>query len=150
MLVLCAFTVRAQVYQVGPGASQAPSGSTKDQAQSLGWGSNIENARLGRAAETALERRDYARAVDYAQRATQAAPNDPQLWFLLGYAARLDGKYLQSVDAYMRGLRLKPSDLDALSGLAQVYSLMGRTDEAMRLLKQAVAARPDRIGDLLG
>ena len=150
-LVLCACTVRAQVYQVGPGAnqsSQAPSGNVKDQAQSLGWGSNIENARLGRAAETALQRRDYARAVDYAQRATQAAPNDPQLWFLLGYAARLDGKYLQAVDAYMRGLRLKPSDLDAISGLAQVYSLMGKTDEAMRLLKQAVAARPDRIGDL--
>ena len=91
-----ACTVRAQVYQVGPGVSQAspaPSGGVKNHAQSLGWGSNIENARLGRAAEMALQRRDYARALDYAQRATQAAPNDPQLWFLLGYAARLDGKY---------------------------------------------------------
>jgi len=145
--------VSAQVYQVGPGASQASpahSGGANSQAQSqsLGWGSNIQNARLGRAAEMALQRRDYARAVDYAQRATQAAPNDPQLWFLLGYAARLDGKYQQSVDAYTRGLRLNSSDLDALSGLAQVYSLMGRTDEAERLLKQTVASRPDRIGDL--
>ena len=154
--MLCVFaseacTVRAQVYQVGPGASQAspaPSGGVKNHAQSLGWGSNIENARLGRAAETALQRRDYARALDYAQRATQAAPNDPQLWFLLGYAARLDGKYPQSVEAYTRGLRLNPSDLDALSGLAQVYNLMGRTDEAVRILKQVVASGPGRSGDL--
>jgi tetratricopeptide (TPR) repeat protein len=146
-----AIVVRAQVYQVGPDASHgspAPSGGVKDQAQSLGWGSNIENARLGRAAEMALQRRDYARALDYAQRATQAAPNDPQLWFMLGYAARLSGRYQQSVEAYAQGLRLNPSDLDAQSGLAQVYSLMGRTDEAERILKQTVASRPDRIGDL--
>ena len=143
--------VRAQVYQVGPGASQAspaPSGGVKNQAQSLGWGSNIENARLGRAAEMALQRRDYARALEYAQRATQGAPNDPQLWFLLGYAARLDGKYQQSVDAYTRGLSLNSSDLDALSGLAQAYNLMGRTDEAKRILEQAVASSPGRSGDL--
>jgi len=114
----------------------------------LGWGSNIENARLGRAAETALKQRDYARALDYAQRAAQAAPNDPQIWFMLGYAARLDGKYQQSVDAYAHGLRLNPSDLDAQSGLAQVYNLMGRTDEAERILKQAVASNPNRTGDL--
>ena len=114
----------------------------------MGWGSNIENARLGRAAETALKQRDYARALDYAQRAAQAAPNDPQIWFMLGYAARLDGKYQQSVDAYAHGLRLNPSDLDAQSGLAQVYNLMGRTDEAERILKQAVASNPNRTGDL--
>ena len=151
VFALVACIVRAQVYQVGPDASQgsqAPSGSAKKQGQSLGWGSNIENARLGRAAETALKQRDYARALDYAQRAAQAAPNDPQIWFMLGYAARLDGKYQQSVDAYAHGLRLNPSDLDAQSGLAQVYNLMGRTDEAERILKQAVASNPNRTGDL--
>jgi tetratricopeptide (TPR) repeat protein len=96
----------------------------------------------------ALQRRDYAHALDYAQRATQAAPNDPQLWFLLGYAARLDDRYQQSVEAYTRGLRLNPSSLDAQSGLAQVEGLMGRTDEAERILKQVVASSPDRSGDL--
>lgn len=143
--------VHAQVYQVGPGTSQGTptnAGAAKNQGQSLGWGSNIQNARLGRAAEMALQQRDYARALEYAQRATQAAPNDPQLWFLLGYAARLAGKYQQAVEAYNHGLRLNSSDLDALSGLAQVYSLMGRTDEAERLLKQAVASNPTRSGDL--
>jgi tetratricopeptide (TPR) repeat protein len=149
-----ACVVRAQTYQVGPTGSSSQNGSASQknnpqaQGQNLGWGSNIQNARLGRAAEMALQHGNHALALDYAQRAVQAAPNDPQLWFLLGYAARLDGKYPQAVDAYSHGLHLNPSSLDGQSGLAQVYSLMGRTDEAERILKQVVASSPDRSGEL--
>ena len=84
-----------------------------------------------------------------AERAAQAAPNDPQLWFLLGYAARLNGKFQESVDAYNKGLRLSPSSLDGLSGLAQDYSLIGRHEDAERLLKQVVSADPRRADDAL-
>ena len=147
--------VGGQTYQVGSGAStgtpspNAPAAQKNQKpAKNLGWGSNIQNARLGRAAETALQHGNLALARDYAQRAVEAAPNDPQLWFLLGYAARLDGQYQQAVDAYSHGLRLDPSSLDGQSGLAQVYSLTGRTDETERILKQVVASSPDRTGDL--
>jgi tetratricopeptide (TPR) repeat protein len=97
----------------------------------------------------ALERGDHALAFDYAQRAAQAAPNDAQLWFLLGYAARLDGKYQESVDAYQHGLRISPAAADGRSGLAQVFSLTGRTAEAERLLQQVTASNPDRRSDVL-
>ncbi len=115
----------------------------------MGWGSSIENARLARAAQQALERGDRVRALEYAQRAAQAAPNDPQLWFLLGYAARLNARYQQSVDAYSHGLKLSPSSLEGLSGLAQSYSAMGKNDDAERLLKQVLAADPRRANDAL-
>ncbi len=131
----------AQTYQVGPGSTETPRAST-DQTPSasktLGWGSNIQNARLARAAELALKDGDNTRAVDYAQRAAQATPNDAQLWFLLGYAARLDGKSQLSADAYSRGLRLNTSYLDGLSGVSQTYSTMGRTAEGERLLKRVL------------
>ncbi len=157
MVLVCvsvafACAVEAQTYQVGSGGSSnspAQNDKTQSPSQTLGWGSNIQNARLARAAQMALERGDHAQAVEYAQRATQSAPNDPQLWFLLGYAARLDGKYAQSVDAYAKGLRLSPSSPDGLSGLAQDYSLMGRTDDAERLLKQVIASNPKRGDDAL-
>jgi tetratricopeptide (TPR) repeat protein len=132
---------------VKPGTQQ--SGPAQNSDQQLGWGSSIQNARLARAAELALQRGDHALALEYAQRASQAAPNDPQLWFLLGYAARLAGRYGQSSDAYQKGLRLKPSSVDGLSGLAQTYGMMGKTDEAMRLLKQVLAADPGRENDLV-
>jgi tetratricopeptide (TPR) repeat protein len=145
----------AQTYQVGPDGSTQPQDQNKrTQSQPLGWGSNIQNARLARAAQLALQHGDSGQAFDYAQRATQAAPNDPQLWFLLGYAARLNGKNQQSIDAYNQGLRLSPSSLDGLSGLAQTYSIAGRTDDAERLLKQVLTSDPKRreealvLGDL--
>jgi tetratricopeptide (TPR) repeat protein len=142
----------AQVYSVGPDASPNPQVQTKQGQpadQPLGWGSNIQNARLARAAELALQHGDHALAYDYARRAAEAAPSEPQLWFLFGYAARLYARYQESVDAYSRGLRLSPSSPDGISGLAQTYSVMGRGQDAIRLLKQAVASDPKRRDDLL-
>lgn len=161
LMITMSSVVQAQTYQVGPGAAvkQAPAGQGKTStsqgktsAPQLGWGSNIQNARLARAAEMALQRGDYASAVDYAQRAAQAASNDAQLWFLLGYAARLARRYPLAANAYSRGLRLSPSTLDGISGLAQTYSATGRFADAERLLKQTLASDPARAGDavLLG
>ena len=147
-------SLQAQTYKVGGSSSEKPQttpSNTTDQSsspnKSLGWGSNIQNARLARAAEQAVKNGNYGAAVDYAERAAQAAPNDPQLWFLLGYAARLDGKYQLAADSYSRGLRLNPSSLDGMSGLAQTYSNMGKTEEAEGLLNQVLSADPKRVND---
>jgi len=156
-LAVFASAAPAQTFQVDPDGSTASQEQSKpsqnqskpSQSEQLGWGSNIQNARLARAAQSALERGDHAQAFEYAKRASEAAPNDPQLWFLLGYAARLDGKNQQSVDAYSQGLRLSPNALDGISGLAQTYSVMGKSDDAERLLKQALAADPRRANDAL-
>ncbi len=150
-----ACAARAQVYQVGQDNSSSPqapsnhSSSTQEASQSLGWGSNIQNTRLARAAQLAIQHGNKAQAVDYAQRAAQTAPNDPQLWFLLGYAARLDGRYQLSIDAYNHGLRLDPGSLDGKSGVAQDLSLMGRTSEAEQLLQKIIAADSRRRNDIL-
>ncbi len=88
-------------------------------------------------------------ALDYAQRAVRATPNDPQLWFLLGYCARLDGKLPLALDSYNHGLSLRPGAEEGLSGLAQTYAIMGRTDDAERLLKQVIASNPGRKDDEL-
>ena len=152
LVAALACSLGAQTYKVGSGSSeeaQKNAGQTSSTNKSLGWGSNIENARLARAAELALKDGNYAIAVDYAQHAAQAAPNDARLWFLLGYAARLDRKSQLSVDSYSRGLRLSPSSLDGISGLAQTYSAMGRTEEAKRLLNQVLSADPKRNNDSL-
>ena len=145
----------AQTYQVNPAPAPAKPGAKADQTpaakqpqQQLGWGSNIENARLARAAELALQRGDHGLAMDYAQRAAHAAPNDFHLWFLLGYAARLDGKYGVSIDAYQHGLKIAGSSVEGLSGLAQTYSLSGNYGEALRVLRQAIAIDPNRRDDL--
>jgi tetratricopeptide (TPR) repeat protein len=114
----------------------------------MGWGANIEVAREARAAQIALQHGDAASATDHAQRAVNAAPQNADLWFTLAYAARLSGKYTLSVDAYRRGLALKPSSVAGLSGLAQTYARMGRTEEAQQTLDQVLAANPKSDLDL--
>ncbi len=149
LFIALAGLVQAQTYKVGPDASATPqNGQTQTQGQPLGWGSNIQTARLARAAQLALQRGDHTQAVDYAQQAAQADSSDPQLWFLLGYAARLDARFQLSEAAYTRGLRLNPGALDGLSGLAQTYRVVGRTDEAEHLLKQVISSDSRRGADV--
>jgi tetratricopeptide (TPR) repeat protein len=153
----------SQTYQIGPDTSNNPQAQTQQkqgqkktqnqpQGQDLGWGTNIQNARLGRAAEIALQKGDNVQALEFARRAVKASPDDAHLWFLLGYTTRLNGRTGESIEAYSHGLRLDPGSLDGSSGLAQAYSAMGRTSDAQTLLKQILAADPRRLNDtrLLG
>jgi tetratricopeptide (TPR) repeat protein len=114
----------------------------------MGWGASIEVAREARAAQTALQHGDASGAALHAQRAVNAAPQNPDLWFTLAYAARLSGQYSLSVEAYRRGLALKPSSVEGLSGLAQTYARMGRTAEAQQTLEEVLAANPRSDVDL--
>jgi tetratricopeptide (TPR) repeat protein len=156
-VVLSALAASGQTYEVKPGAPVVAAGqtgraATPDRAapagQDMGWGSNIQNARLAHAAEMALQRGDHALAFTYAQRAAETAPNDPQIWFLLGYAARLNGRYGPAADAYQHGLRLRPGSIDGMAGLAQAFNEAGRTADAERLLKLVVEAAPGRRNEL--
>ena len=114
----------------------------------IGWGSGIETARQARAAQQALDKGDYRAAVSAASSAARSAPGNTQLWFLLGYSARLAGEYSVSVDAYKHGLQQQPSSIQGLSGLAQTYAKQGKLADAQALLKQVLGANPRSVTDL--
>lgn len=118
------------------------------QENGIGWGSGIETAREARAVDQALKKNDFQAAIASAQRAAHSAPKNAELWFLLGYAARLGNNYSLSLEGYQHGLQLKPSSIAGLSGEAQTYAKMGRTAEAQDLLKQVLAANPKSAVDL--
>lgn len=149
------FEINGQPAQPAPNAPNARHAKKGQQSNTpaadngIGWGSSIEVGRLARAAETALRKGNPTAAADYAQRAVNAAPQDNKLWFLLGYTSRLAGRYQTSVEAYQHGLQKAPGNADGLSGLAQTYARMGRTDDAKRLLIQVIRANPGRTNDLL-
>jgi tetratricopeptide (TPR) repeat protein len=141
-----------------PGSSNSRSASGTDSGPNqdgssqngsdLGWGSSIDVARQARAAQDALKRNDFAAAVSYAERAAKSAPQNPELWFLLGYSARLENHYQASVDAYLRGLRIQPHSLKGMAGLAQTYAKMGHEAEAEQLLQKVVDANPKDANSL--
>jgi tetratricopeptide (TPR) repeat protein len=158
---------RGQTYDVNQGGAAAPANqqqnssssdaaangaaATTNDAQSgsnLGWGSSIDVARRAHAAQEALQRNDYAAAVTFAEQAAKSAPQNAELWFLLGYADRLADHYQASVDAYNRGLQLQPGSVRGLAGLAQTYAKMGRDTEAENLLRRVVDANPKDANSL--
>lgn len=157
-ILLASTAAVAQTFEInGQGSSSnAPKKSSRPAARrgsassdsSMGWGSSIEVARQARAAQDALKHNDYNAAMNYAERATKAAPQNPDFWFLLAYSARLAGRYNASVDAYKKGLAERPSSIEGLSGLAQTYARMGRGDEAKQLVQKVLASNPHSVDDL--
>jgi tetratricopeptide (TPR) repeat protein len=155
-------TALAQTYDINGQGSSAPKnqnsqpsssqpaqeGSSDQSGNGFGWGSSIDVARQARAADEALKRNDYAAAVSFAERAAKSAPKDAELWFLLGYADRLDDHYQASVDAYNRGLKLKPNSTNGMAGLAQTLARMGRVTDAEALLKRVTDANPKDANSL--
>ena len=143
----------SQTFDVGGSNSSNPkqqkqSGEPAQSGNGFSWGSGIEVARQARAADDALNRHDYAAAMSFAQQAAKSAPQDSELWFLLGYCARLNENYPLSVDSYNRGLKLKPNSVRGLAGLAQTYAKMGRDQEAQQLLRKVVEANPKDANSL--
>ncbi|HLK34348.1 MAG TPA: tetratricopeptide repeat protein, partial [Terriglobales bacterium] len=158
--LLCAGAtgLSAQTFDINGQSQPSPAAHKKGQKaaapwarapQGIGWGASIEVARVARAAQDAMRRGEYAKAADFAQRAANAAPQNADLWFTYGYAARLAGRNAASVDAYNRGLQARPSSIQGLSGLAQTYVRMGKTAEAQQLLQRVIAANPRSANDLL-
>jgi tetratricopeptide (TPR) repeat protein len=141
-----------QTYNVGGGSSSQQTNPKPNSPGQTGtdfsWGSGIEVARQGRAAQDSLNRGDFASAVSHAQQAVKLAPQNAELWFLLGYAARLNEQYPLSVDAYNRGLQQQPGSVRGLAGLAQTYARMGRDQEAEQLLRKVVEANPKDANSL--
>jgi tetratricopeptide (TPR) repeat protein len=132
----------------GKQSNQKPSGTSTQSGTDFSWGSGIQVARQARAAQDALKRNDFEGAVSYAQQAANSAPQNPELWFLLGYAARLDEKYQLSIDSYNHGLKEQPNSIRGLAGLAQTYARMGRTQEAEQLLRRVIDANPKDASSL--
>jgi tetratricopeptide (TPR) repeat protein len=95
-----------------------------------------------------LKRNDYAAAINFAEKAAKSAPQDAELWFLLGYAARLGDRYQVSVNAYNHGLSIHPNSVNGMAGLAQTYARMGRDAEAAQLLQRVVEANPKDANSL--
>ncbi len=124
------------------------SNGTGSNNSGFGWGSSIEVSRQAHAAQDALKRGDYKAAVTYAESAAKAAPQNADFWFLLGYANRLAGHYIASVDAYERGLKLKPHATTGMAGMAQTLAKMGRDDEAEKMLQRVINENPKDANSL--
>ena len=96
--------------------------------------------------------KDWAQAASAFGRATELRQSFPEAWNELGYALRHMSRYPDSVAAYEQALRLRPAFPEALEYLGEAYVMMGRPDEARRVLdrlKPLDAARAKELAEVI-
>jgi putative intracellular protease/amidase len=110
---------------------------------------------VGRAAQQAellAEEKDFAGAAQAFRDLTAKSPDDGYLWGRLAYVLHAGGQLDPAIDANLRALRAtgpKSVRAGALYDLACLYTVKGRTDDALRSLEEAVGAGFDNRRSLL-
>jgi tetratricopeptide (TPR) repeat protein len=91
---------------------------------------------------SALQARDYDRAVELSHSALQKSPNNPQLWTLEGIALISKGDSNNALIAFQRALKISPNIVAALAGASQIEFQAG-DPAAVPLLTHLIELRPD-------
>ena len=105
-------------------------------------------------ADIAIEMKDYAKALDYVDKALALDPDNYSDLYKKGNICLYLGKGDEAYTAFKSLNRLKTRSQEASFGMARACILTGRKDEAIELMQQAQDADPSnyitycRIGDL--
>ena len=95
---------------------------------------------------------DYPRAIDAYNRVIQLTPDFTDAVFNLGFVYAATGKYVKAEAAFARTVQLEPAYQDkALFNLAVMQHRLGKKQESLKHLEQAVAINPNspKVRDFL-
>jgi tetratricopeptide (TPR) repeat protein len=95
-----------------------------------------QGLRLAQEAAQLGQFQQFELALPRAKLASQLAPNNDRVWFLLG------GLHLQAKDyaaAYKAGLKLKPDNAEGLFDLGNAYYMLGRFSDAIAQYNKSFA-----------
>jgi tetratricopeptide (TPR) repeat protein len=96
-----------------------------------------------------IEKKDYAKAIEYLQRYAQVAPNDENPYESMGGLYLEMNDYPKSIEMYQKVLQITPDHHWGLTGLARNYLKMGDYDKARdQLYRRLETAKlyPNRQG----
>lgn len=86
-------------------------------------------------------------AIPY-QKALQLSPNDTELLLKIGIYHLVSGDKDQAINLFLRLLRIKPQDGDALYYLAQAYYLKGNITLALKTIRECLKLEPNNASVL--
>jgi tetratricopeptide (TPR) repeat protein len=94
-------------------------------------------------AQAFLTWRRATRAAEYVEKARASAPDQPEVFQVLGDLKRIEGDAAASEAAYRRVLSARPNDPDASFGLGQLYLIKPDLPAAIQAFRAALAQAPD-------
>ncbi len=120
-----------QINQVAESAAKPPAAPTAASLESL-----------LRSASTKISLRDYAGAIDDADRALAADPDNASAYYLRAAANNLLGRYAIAAEDATRALVLDPTDVRAHDTRAWAYNSLGRFRDAIADSNHALELDP--------
>jgi tetratricopeptide (TPR) repeat protein len=88
---------------------------------------------------------NIAEAMREAEAAARSQPDFPHPRYILGLIAKSQNRTDDAVASFQRVLQIDSQDLGAIVNLAQLYMQQRKYEEAIRLLRAAVAAEPYNV-----
>jgi tetratricopeptide (TPR) repeat protein len=107
--------------------------------------SDSGEAHLARALHLYQGYRDYDGALAELEVARQTLPNHAQIFELMGYIQRRQGRWEESTRNLERAAELDPRDIKTLAAVADNYAAFRRYDEAKSWEARALAVEPNDI-----
>jgi tetratricopeptide (TPR) repeat protein len=93
---------------------------------------------------SALQNKQFSKALELLRPALRASPSDPQLWTMQGIAYSGEGRTKEALAAFHKALKIAPNDLRALEGAAQIEYENG-SGAAVPLLQHILRVRPGDV-----
>ncbi len=100
----------------------------------------------------ALRQRNFDTAAERLQRARELAPDNDQIYYLLGLLESSRGKTTEAVAALRKAVELNPKNLIAINKLAEEVERQGDENgstEVQALIQKILTAQPDNLAALL-
>ncbi|MCI0616881.1 tetratricopeptide repeat protein [bacterium] len=91
---------------------------------------------------TLLQKGDYEGGIHELQLAVNALP-DPRIYDTLGIAYQYQKKYREAIEQHRAALALDPKSAGTMNNLASALAELGKINEAISYLNQAIEAQPD-------
>jgi tetratricopeptide (TPR) repeat protein len=129
------------VHSRARGQTRPPSSAQNPNLQQTSAKSSPQE--LFSSAQQALTRKDYATAVADLKELLKTAPDEPAVWFNLGYAYSGLHQYQDAVLAYQKTVALKPDLYEARLNLGILLVDLKQPDQALEQLKQAESLKPN-------
>lgn len=95
--------------------------------------------RYGRRADRAAA---LARAEELVESARQIGPDNPEVWWALGFVRTQGRHHAQAIEALRQAIRLNPSYADAYALLSGIHTYSGDAARSIPLLRKALRLNP--------
>ena len=97
---------------------------------------------IGDAQQNKIDENMVKKALEQYQKITDKEPQDADSWLMVGRLQKISQNSVDAEKAYKKVLEIDPTNEDAMTGLAMVYSDLGDTKSATELLRKAAEKNP--------